>query len=431
MKVKEVGIKITAVLVIAALLVGVGIGWLIAPKPPPVPTVTFLSTQLRPPPETEWVIKTLLPPFEKEFDAVVRFVPEEYAIFEDRLIAEVEAGKVKVSVAGGLHGDFSIAIAKGILTDLRGKPTLPGRTFIPALWKLSFEAEKQWYIPWMQATYMLVANKKALDYLPEGVNMWALTYDDMFEWAKKMYEATGEKKLGLPAGPKGLFGRMLHGYLYPSFTGKQVANFNTPEAVAMWEYLKRLWAYVHPSSLIYEHMHGPLLAEEVWVAWDHTARFLPAIKEKPGDFVALPSPAGPKGRGFISVIAGLAIPRGAPNEDLAWKFIEYLTRPDTQVKILEGVGFFPVVEEAVGAIPTGPLKTVAEGVTKQAGAPDAIVAILPIGLGGRVGEFVPIYIDSFHAIVIDGVPIVEVLSAQWAKLDALYKETGAPYPPPG
>ena len=398
-----------------------------APKPS---AIVFNSTQLRPPPETEWVTTKLLPQFEKETGIKVTFVPEEYVPFESRLIGEVESGNVKVSVAGGLYGDFSLLMEKEYLTDLTGID-LPNRTFIKTFWDLSFYKGKQVFVPWMQATYILVANKKALEYLPEGADMNALTYDQLIEWAKNIYEATGQKKFGLPAGPKGLLHRFVHGYLYPSYTGKTVANFNTPEAVTMWEKMKELWKYTHPSSPMWDAMGEPLLAEDVWVAWDHTARFKTAIEEKPDDFVVLPSPAGPKGRGFITVIAGLAVPKGAPHIDEAKKLIEYLTRPETQVEITKGVGFFPVVEEAAVELPEGPLKVIAEGVVAQSGASDAIPAMLPIGLGEKAGEFSTIYKETFYSIVIDGEPIEDVLSARWAELKALYEETGAPYPAPG
>jgi multiple sugar transport system substrate-binding protein len=414
---------------IIAFLIGVGVGWFI-PKPAPTVTIVFNSTQLRPAAETEWVMKELLPPFEEETGVKVTFVPEEYGIFEDRLIAEVEAGKVKVSVAGGLHGDFSLLIAKGYLTDLKGIE-LPDRTFIETFWNLSFDDGKQVYIPWMQATYIFVANKKALDYLPTGADINALTYDELLQWAKNIYDETGEKKFGLPVGEGGLIHRFVHGYLYPSFTGKTVANFNTAEAVTMWEYMKNLWTYVHPESTTWKSMSEPLLAETVWIAWDHTARFKDAITERPNDFVVFPSPAGPKGRGFITVIAGLAIPKGAPHTDIAKKLIEYLTRPETQVDIAKGVGFFPVVEEATGKIPAGALKIIADGVVEQSAAPDAIVAMLPVGLGGRSGEFSAIYRDTFKRILIEGEAIDTVLSEQWTELDTLYDETGAPYPLPG
>jgi multiple sugar transport system substrate-binding protein len=376
------------------------------------------------------VTKELLPPFEEETGALVTWVPEEYAFFEDRIVAEVAAGRVKVSVAGGLYGDFSLLMEKGYLTNLEGIK-LPDRTFIEAFWDLGVYEGERVFIPWMQATFTLVANRKALDYLPAGADKYALTYDDLIAWARNMYEMTGERKFGLPTGPGSLIHRFVHGYIYPSFTGKTVANFNTPEAVTMWEKMKELWKYTHPSSPIWTAMHGPLLAGDVWVTWDHTARFIAAVVEKPGDFVVLPSPAGPAGRGFITVIAGLAVPKGAPHLETAHKLIAYLTRPDTQVKTAEGVGFFPVVKEAVGAIPEGPLRVIAEGVGKQAAAPDAILAMLPIGLGGRAGEFSAIYRDTWARIVERGEPIADVLAEQWEKLDRLYKETGAPYALPG
>jgi multiple sugar transport system substrate-binding protein len=402
-------------------------------KPPPVPKeVLFLSTQYVPITEAEWARTVLLPPFEEETGIKAVFVTAPgYGPFVDRLIAEAEAEKVVVDVAGSLHGDFPVLVEKGVLMDLTGMPRLPDRTFIKEFEKLSVMKGIKAYVPWMQATYLVMANKKSLDYFPAGKDMEAMTYDDLLQWAKNIYEATGEKKLGIPAGPKSLLHRWLHGYLYPSFTGKQVEAFKSSEAVKMWEYVQELFEYVHPAYTTYDVMADPLLLEEVWVAWDHTARLLPALRERPGEFIALPSPAGPAGRGFIAVIAGLAIPKGAPNPDLGWKLIDYLTRPETQVAILEGVGFFPVVEEAAGVVPPGPVRIMAEGVTKQAAAPDAIVALLPIGLGGRVGEFTAIYRDAFSAIIVEGRPISEVLEELGELLFKLFEETGAPYPPPG
>ena len=43
----------------------------------------------------------------------------------------------------------------------------------------------------------------------------------------------------------------------------------------------------------------------MWVAWDHTARLADAFNQKPDDFVAFPAPAGPAGRGFMPVVAGI------------------------------------------------------------------------------------------------------------------------------
>lgn len=427
----QMGTKIAVVLIVVAFLAGVGTGYAVFRPAPTTPTIVWSSTQLAPAAETEWVIKNLLPDFEQEFGAKVTWVPEQsYGVFEDRLLSEVESGSVKVTVAGGLHGDFSLLIEKGYLRDLTGM-SLPDRTFIPTLWDLSITDGQQNYVPWMQATYIFVANKKALQYLPTGADVNALTYDDLRDWAKAVFDATGDRKFGLPAGPGGLIHRFVHGYLYPSFTGKTVANFNSADAVTLWNYMKDLWQYVHPSSPTWKSMDAALLDESVWIAWDHTARFKEAVLTNPDDYIVIPSPAGPKGRGFITVAAGLAMPEGGPHPDIGESLIEYLTRPATQVSIAEGVGFFPVVEEAVPEFPAGGLKIIAEGVSGQAGAADAIAAMIPGGLGGRAGEFSTIYRDAFERILIGGEDIQTVLDELWALLDALFTDTGAPYPLPG
>ena len=288
----------------------------------------------------------------------------------------------------------------------------------------------------MTATYVMVVNKEAFKYLPEGLteedvikgtSKW--TYDAFLAWAKKLYEETGGPKVGFPAGPNGLFVRFLHGYLYPAFTGAQVKYFDSDDAVKMWQYLKELWKYVHPSSTTWDAMADPLLKGEVWIAWDHTARIKDAITSEPDKFVVVPVPAGPKGRGFILVIAGLAIPKNAPNEEAAWKLIEYLTRPETQVKVLENVGFFPTVQEASAKVTSGPLKILAEGVNNQLSTPDALVALIP-SLGAKGGDFKNIYITAFQRIVLNNEDIKTVLGQLAPELNKLFQETGAPLPPP-
>lgn len=389
-------------------------------------SINFLSTQLNPIQEAEFVRNEILRPFTQATGHSVQFLPEQSII--DRVLAEVQAGRVTIGVIGALHGDFPMLAARNALEPLTRLDELTDRTFVPEFLRLGEIDGQQVYAPWLQATYLMMANEKALQYLPEGADINALTYDELLQWAKNLYEETGGPKLGFPQGPNGLFGRMVHGYLYPSFTGAQVSAFDSPEAVAMWEYLIELNQYVHPSSQIWDGMADPLLFEEVWVAWDHTARLAPALNERPDAFVVFPAPAGPKGRGFITVLAGLGIPRGYADLDAAYALIDHLTRPETQVKVLEGTGFFPTVTEAAGHLPTGPQRKLAEAVTLQASAPDAIVALLPVGLGERTGEYVPIFRDTYQAIVIEGAPIAEVLQRQNQLLQALYRETGAPLP---
>ncbi len=400
-------------------------------------SIIWASTQLVPPEEQAFVKGTLLTQFKQKTGISVTFVGLSYSEMITRITAAEKSGKVSISLIGDLHGDLDLMASKGYLMDLSSYfKTLTGRTFPKVLLNYAHLHGILAYIPWMTATYVMVINKKAFKYLPPGLteqdiisgdSKW--TYQALLAWAKNLYEKTGKKLLGFPAGPHGLFVRFLHGYLYPAFTGAQVKNFNSTAAVQMWKYLKELWKYVNPASTTWDAMADPLLSGQVWIAWDHTARIKDAIEKEPNQFVVVPVPQGPKGRGFILVVAGLAIPKGAPNPQAAWRLIEYLTNPSVQVEVLKKTGFFPTVKEASTAMPSGPLKVLIKGVTDQISAPNAVVAMIP-SLGSKSGDFKSIYITAFRDIVLNNQPIQKVLNELYPQLLNLFKETGAPLPPP-
>jgi multiple sugar transport system substrate-binding protein len=393
--------------------------------------LNFTSTQMVPAAEQKFAKSVLLKGFTDETGVTAEFIPMEYHELFTRLSAEIAAKKVTISVVGDLHGGLDLMNAKGLFDDLAGI-TLPDRTFIKALEDYAVMAGKKVYIPWMQATYVMVVNKKAFEYLPAGLTVEDVTgasekwtYYALLNWSKNLKDAFKGPKLGFPMGPKGLWHRFLHGYIHPSFTGYQAAAFDSLRAVKIWEYLRELLPYMHPSSSVWEAMDEPLLKEEVLVAWDHTARVKSALIEKPEDFAIVPVPCGPQGRGYITVAVGLAIPVGAPQKDNAIKLIDHLTKPEVQVKILENVGFFPTVKEAEGAIPIGPLKILATGVLAQSGAADSVMVMIP-SLGAKGGEFTATYRDVFTKIVVEGADIGTTITEAADKLRAIFKEVGVP-----
>lgn len=400
------------------------------------PKIIWASTQLVPAEEQKFVKDELLPGFVEETGIEVEFVGISYGDLTIRMQSEQESGEVTISLIADLHGGLDLFASNGWLEDLSKFGALEGREFPQVLEDYSSLYGIKAYVPWLTATYVFVVNKEAFNYLPPGLTMedvmtgsdkW--TYEALLEWARNIEAATGSKPLGFPAGPKGLFHRFLHGYVYPSFTGAQVKNFDSPEAIEMWNYLEELWQYVNPQSTVYDAMASPLLKGEVLIAWDHTARIKDAIIERPEDFVVVPAPAGPKGRGYILVIVGLAIPKNAPNQDAAWQLIEYLTRPEIQRLILERVGFFPAVTGVAEELPAGPLKVLAQGVGNQLATPDSLVALIP-SLGAKGGEFSTTYREAFKAIVLEGKNPEDVLPDLKQYLLGLFQEAGAKLPPP-
>jgi len=388
--------------------------------------VQFISTQFNTVEETTRMNDVIL----KDAPVPTNFQPAELGPFNDRMSAEQKAGKVTVGLVGGQHGDFAPLVSAGYMEDVSALvQRLSDRNFPPKILELSrFNTDKNYYVPWAQATYVLAINKKALQYLPAGADVNALTYDQLKTWGANIASATGQRKIGFPDGPKGLFARFFEGYLYPSFTGSSgVVAFKNPEAVSMWTSFRDMWkTTVNPQSTSYDFMQEPLLSEEVWIAWDHTARLINATTQRPDDFLLVPAPAGPKGRGFMPVVTGLGIPKGTPDRASSEKLIEFLTQPQTQINTLTQLAFFPATGAQIPTdLPPG-VKLEADAVAKQSAAPDAIPSLLPVGLGAQGNEFNKVFTDTFTRIVINNEEVQQVLNEQAVKLQALIDQAGAP-----
>lgn len=401
-----------------------------ATQPPPTPNggIIFHSSQFAPVNEAETMRNVIL----KGAPMLVDFQPQATGPFVDIPMAQQQAGKMTISVIGGQHGDFPAFVKAGLLQDVTPLlDKLSDRGFPEGYIKLGkMGTDKQYYIPWAQATYIMAANKDALQYLPEGADINKLTYEQLTQWAANAQKGTGQRVLGLPVGPQGLIHRFLQGYLYPSFTGTEVAGYKSPEAVKMWTDFKELWKYVNPSSTNYNNMSEPLQTGEVLIAWDHTARLKDALEADPDKYVTFPAPAGPAGRGFMPVLTGLAIPVGAPNEAEAEQLITYLTDPKTQSLVVQNLGFFPVVSGTdTSNLPPG-VKLEADAIATMQASPDALPALLPVGLGSKGGDWNKVYVDTFQRIVIKGEDIQTVLNDQAAKMQSILDEVKASCWPP-
>ncbi len=382
--------------------------------------ILFWSNQANPVEEAQAMRDQVLAGFGKP----VNYQPRDLGPFISRIEAEALSGTGTISLIGGLHGDF--ASFSDQLIDLgdvvAGLGDVKVNESFLELGKLGSTEQK--YMPWMQAGYVMVADRKALSYLPEGADINTLTYDQLTAWGKAMREATGQPKIGFPAGPKGLMHRFFQGFLYPSYTKSVVTRFRSPEAEEMWNDFKALWAETNPASTNYGFMQEPLMTGEVWVAWDHVARLQEALNARPDDFVVFQVPAGPAGRGFMPVVAGIGIPKTSPNPEDAKELMAYMMKPETQIATLRATAFFPVVEVELPAdLPKG-IQMTGPVLAAQSELPDAVPSLL--GLGGTGNKFNEVFSDTFQRIVLDGQDVRKVLDQEAEDMRAVITESQAP-----
>jgi len=379
--------------------------------------ITFLSTQLNPVEEAGKMRNVIL----KDFPGRVDFRPNDNSYVFRQINSILQSNPSESILLGALHGDLEKLYEGNALRPLNDiYDGLTKRGFPENLLSLSrLNGKDIYYIPWVQASFVMVANRKALAYLPGGADLNELTYAELLQWAENIFEKTGMKAIGFPAGEKGLMYRFFQGYLYPSFTASTLLKFRGSDAKAMWAYFKGLWKFTYPGSLACATMAEPLLTKDVWIAWDHTARLVRAFEERPDDFVAFPAPIGPMGRGFMAVISGLGIPRNVANAKDPAMLIDYLTQPAIQSRTLSETGFFPVVASgASGGIPRY-LQQLSSAVERQSNSRRSVPTLLPIGLGERGDDYNNLFMLTFSEIVLGGKDVSSVLNANADELQKL------------
>ncbi|WP_235747873.1 ABC transporter substrate-binding protein [Nocardia coffeae] len=383
----------------------------------------LLSTQFRPADEAER-FRALL----GRTAPGVSYVTVEEGSFATQVRSQVGAGSTKIGLLAGLHGDLA-PLAPKYLRDLTSLLIdLGNRGWSPDYLQLAKSGtDRTWYIPWATASYVLAAHTDALEHLPSGADAEALTYDQFLDWAVAARRANGNRPmLGLPAGPKGLLHRFTQGYLLPSFTSGQITTFRSAEAVTAWEYFRELWANCVPASTTYDFMQEPLESGEVRMAWDHVVRLVHAPERDPRNWRMMPAPRGKHGLGYMAVLAGLAIPEGCPDFELAQRTITAFTQPDKQIALLRSNGFFPAVSAAIPHDLPPAIKLEADAVQRQQQAPGAIVSLPPVGLGRREGEVSKVFQDSFRSIVLDGADIRSTLDQQARVLQGILDDLNVP-----
>jgi multiple sugar transport system substrate-binding protein len=385
--------------------------------------LVFLSTQFTPVEEAERFRAILRAAFQGE----VSYLTSEAGPFTTQIRTQVDAGAVQVGLLGGLHGHLA-PLAGTYLEDLTDLlPSLGDHGWAPEYLQLAKAGtDSTWYVPWGQASYVLAAHADALEHLPGGVDVGSLTYDQLLDWAIAARRASGKPVVGLPAGPKGLYYRFLQGFLYPSFTGGQITTFRSADAVTAWQYLRELWANCVPASTTYDYLQEPLSSGEVRVGWEHVARLVDAPRRDPENWRMVPAPRGPKGLGYMAVLTGLAIPKGAADQETARRLIRALSEPSVQLDVLRANAFFPTVQAAIPTDLKPALRLAADAVTRQQEAEDAILSLPPVGLGTRDGEMSKVFQDSFQSIILGGADIRSTLDRQAKVLSNLLREVKAP-----
>ena len=384
-------------------------------------TLVFSSRLWSVPAEQEFILENVIKPFEKENHCIVSFQIMDDDMLLDRAEIQQETDHVTTDIVCAYVANMWEWIEEGYVEDLTpAVKSWDDRNFSPAFeYGTNFEG-KQYFVPVGADVYLTIANKKALEYLPSGANFENLTWEDFAKWSNAIAKGEGEGKTVVTGIPMKSFIYQF-GAISLSY-GATFPDINTPEAIKAWEILVSMKDDFIPAVLNIDNCIDPMKREEAWLSWMHCARAGSVYLSNETLYSVAPAPEGPAGIGSIAGVSGYGIMKDAPHKELAIKFLEYITRPDMQVKISKGTGgFIPPVEEALNYLGDDPVdEVVAKAVMVLS---KGRVSGVPGGDYQDWGAVKKVFDDVFVDMVLNGDGNVDkaMLDEAKVKLDALRK----------
>ena len=372
--------------------------------------------------EKEYLINEYFKGFEQEFSVKVNvdFVTQADAITKIR--TEQSSGNIVSDIVYADTANMAPYVNGGWMADIAPIIAKTGSTYTKMFDGSTHKDGKQFFAPNSFDIYILIANIRALPYLPQGLDRSdvekGLSWEQYAQWAVNIAKAEGKGKTMLPASKTGsqllypIGGMSLaYGGGFPEFTS---AGFK--KALGALATIAAGRGFYSEQDQ-YSAVTDPLNKGDVYLAFSHMAPAGTSYNAAPNNFVIGAAPHGDVGVGSTSGAWCYGIQKGAPNADLAEKFIQYIARPEVNYSFCYNYGGALSPIEEVGAIMTD------EDVVMRAGnaiLQNAIVTGVPATEYTDWNAVKLLYTDIFDQVLATGrVPSDSFLAQKQAALEAL------------
>lgn len=329
--------------------------------------------------EKEYLLNTYFKNFEDRYGVKVNvdFVAQSDAITMVR--TQQETGNITADIIFADTANMSPYVDGGWMQDITDLVASTGVTYTTMFDATTNKDGVRYFVPNSFDVYILIANKKALEYLPEGLTeedvISGISWEDFAQWAINIRKGEGVGRTMLPASSTG--SQLLYpiGGMTLSYGGS-FPEFNTEAAKKAFTILAKIAKKdaFYPEQNQYNAVTDPMIKGDVYLAFSHMAPAGTAYNASPNSYVIGAAPHGDKGAGSTSGAWCYGIQKGAKHQDLAELFIKYIAEPEVNYEFCSNYGgaLSPIVE--VGEILTD------EDVVMQAGInilKTAIVAGVP------------------------------------------------------
>lgn len=300
------------------------------------------------PQEQQFIREEILPGFEEKYNAEVEL--EVIDNIEKVMEAQKQSGEWTSDIVMTHSGSMPNYIENGYVQAIDEIKEESGLTFLDAFESATTSNGKTYYLPISADVYLVIANNDALEYLPEGVDVESLTWEQYKDWAINMAENVGPKvsfPLKAVTSSPYEFGGIGLSY------GSEFPSVNSDGMKEVWglygEMVKN--EAILKTSFNYGNPIDQMKSGEAWLSFYHMVPIGDIYSSAPAKYTVIPAPAGPTGNGSIAGAWGMGITEGTENKELAEKFVKYLTSPEVLYQVSAGTGgFIPPVEEVIAEL---------------------------------------------------------------------------------
>ncbi|GAB6098622.1 ABC transporter substrate-binding protein [Halanaerocella petrolearia] len=281
--------------------------------------------------ESEWkVIKEdILPAFEKKHNVNV----EPYQIEAGNVVKKLQslktAGKMNLDVIAQDNMTLAPLVDKGLVEDLSEYRDIIPKEVIDALVPVGEFGDKLYFMPYRPNVEIAFYNQKKFN--KYGIQP-PETWDELLNVAKTLKEKEGiGRVLGIKAGLAS--DTTVHLFDYIRAAGGDPLVLNDAGSVKAFKFLNKLKPYLSPDfkRATWDTTNKFLATESMYLGqnWPFAVN---VVVEKGGkkEIKAYHGWKGPKKESHVLGGDVLGIPKGAPNKELAVKFIKYLMSKDVQ-----------------------------------------------------------------------------------------------------
>lgn len=262
-----------------------------------------------------------------------------------KIKTEQDSGEYITDLAIVHSGEMPTFITKGYAQDITADTQYTDRTIDEDERFTSVTSMNggQYFVPISTDSYLTIANKKALPYLPSGADINNLTWVEFAQWA---YNIKNGANGNIGVGAKTMFPEQAGNnliYIMSSMGLAYGADFVDIDSNDMRQAYDIMYQMAVDEVFVSEQKNygtavDKMKDETAWLSFQHMSPAGEVLKYKPDGFVIVPPPRGDAGQGSVVGAWGLGVLDGSPNKAMALKFIEYMTRKSVSYKYCNGLG---------------------------------------------------------------------------------------------